>query len=200
MHGMPQPGMGGQMMPAGVSPVMMQQASPQQAQQMQGVMGPQQMQQATPQQQQQQQQQQAEKIDNISKVKSLFGPLRESLSLTFKHGAISLQQNNLADTLKRDTTNPARFDKHLEDFYSYCDQIELHLKTAIQCVQQLSSAQHYLPGAVNAMRVDPCMPPENPNGPMSYPQYLTTVRGHVQSAKDIHDTLISAAQNISPSD
>ncbi|XP_034480011.1 mediator of RNA polymerase II transcription subunit 29 [Drosophila innubila] len=152
--------------------------------------------------QQQQQQQQAEKLDNISRVKSLLGPLRESMFLTIRSSAFTLQQNNLADNLKRDTGGHGhvpRFDKHLEDFYACCDQMELHLKTAIQCMQQLTSSQHYLPGAVTAMRMENFMQ-DNPAGPIPYPTYLNTVRVHVQSAKDIHDTLISAAQNISQAD
>ncbi|EDW77520.1 uncharacterized protein Dwil_GK24513 [Drosophila willistoni] len=152
--------------------------------------------------QQQQQQQQAEKLDNISKVKSLLAPLRESMFLTIRSSAFTLQQNNLADNLKRDTTahghhNP-RFDKHLEDFYACCDQIELHLKTAMQCMQQQNSSNHYLPGMVTPMRMESFI--TDNAGPIPYPTYLNTVRVHVQSAKDIHDTLISAAQNISQAD
>lgn len=116
-------------------------------------------------------------------------------------------------------TTPPRFDKHLEEFYSICDQIELHLvgqtphrlynflcpktnfyfqKTSIQCMQQSSSAQRYLPTHVASTRVEPLAPTEN--GPISYPQYLQTVRTQIAYAKDIHDTLICAAQNISPSE
>lgn len=193
MHGMPQPGMGPGMPVVGVSPGMMQQSSPQQPPQMQNVMPPQPI--------PQQQQQQAEKMDNISKIKSFVGPLRESFCATFKSAALVLQQNNLSDDLKKINNNPtARFDKHLEELYSICDQIELHLKTSIQCVQQLSSSQHYLPGHVASIRMEPFLQSENQNTPMSYPQYLSTVRSHIVSSKEIHDTLISAAQNISQSD
>ncbi|XP_016929475.1 mediator of RNA polymerase II transcription subunit 29 [Drosophila suzukii] len=147
-----------------------------------------------------QQQQQAEKLDNISRVKSLLGPLRESMFLTIRSSAFTLQQNNLADNLKRDTGahHVPRFDKHLEDFYACCDQIEIHLKTAMQCLQQQNSSNHYLPGPVTPMRMETFMPDNA--GPIPYPTYLNTVRVHVQSAKDIHDTLISAAQNISQAD
>lgn len=72
MHAIQNPGM-----PAMGIPTMMQQSSPQQ-QQMQMGPQPQNPAMAHP---QQQQQQQAEKIDNISKVKSLIVPLRESLSV-----------------------------------------------------------------------------------------------------------------------
>lgn len=211
MHAMPQQQMGGvgaitgpvgpqnSMMQPGVSPLM--QSSPQQPPVNQQMVPQQQMpgqMQQNP-QAQQQQQQQCEKIDNISKVKSLFMPMRESLLLTFRGAAFTLQQNNMADNLKRDTGINTRFDKHLEEFYAYCDQIELHLKTAMQCMQQLSSAQHYLPGAVTALRTEPYMQ-DNPAGPMPYPTFLNTVRVHIQSTKDLRDTLISASQNISQAD
>lgn len=42
-------------------------------------------------------QQSQEKLDNISKVKSLMLPLRESLMLTLKTAAQTLHQNNLID-------------------------------------------------------------------------------------------------------
>lgn len=222
MHAMPQQQMGGvgnipaavgppnPMMQQGVSPLM--QSSPQQPPVSQQQMVPQQQQQMAgqmPQNPQGQQQQQAQQhpqiekfsaVDNIAKVKSLVMPMRESLLLTFRGAAFTLQQNNMADNLKRDTVmNSARFDKHLEEFYAHCDQIELHLKTAMQCMQQLSSAQKYLPGAVTASRTEPYMQ-DNPAGPMPYPTFLNTVRVHIQSTKELRDTLISASQNISQAD
>ncbi|KAF6207691.1 hypothetical protein GE061_016139 [Apolygus lucorum] len=70
-----------------------------------------------------------EKLDNISKVKSLIGPLTTSLSTTLKTAAHNLHQNALVDigTSKNIDILPPRFDKSLEEFYSICDQIELHL-------------------------------------------------------------------------
>lgn len=35
---------------------------------------------------------------------------------------------------------------------------------------------------------------------LTYPQYLNTVRLQISYAKDIHDTLVAAAQNISPTE
>lgn len=172
--------------------------------------------------------QQTEKLDNISKVKSLASPLRESLAVsklnknlllsifyeiiirfvsyvwtqaTLKTAAQLLQHNNLTDngaTKGIEGTTQPRFDKHLEEFYSICDQIELHLKTSIQCVEQNSASQRYLPVHVATTRVEPL--PLIENGPISYPQYLSTVRTQISYAKDIHDTLICAAQNISPTE
>lgn len=65
-------------------------------------------------------------------------------------------------------------------------------------MQQSAAAQRYLPVPVMPTRVEP-MPPTD-TGPISYPQYLSTVRTQIGYTKDLHDTLIHAAQNISPSE
>ncbi|PSN42758.1 Mediator of RNA polymerase II transcription subunit 29 [Blattella germanica] len=133
----------------GVMPQVQQQpgpGTPQQAQQMQQPM---------PQQQQ-------EKLDNISKVKSLITPLRESLAVTLKNAAATLQQNNL--------------------------------KTSIECLSQGAASQRYLPLQVALTRTDP-MPGQEI---LTYPQYLATVRAQVGFAKEVHDMLVGAAQNVSP--
>ncbi|XP_077292001.1 mediator complex subunit intersex [Arctopsyche grandis] len=171
--------------PVGV-PVMMQQPSPQQLQQ---PMPPQPT-------------QPLEKLDNISKVKSLVGPLRDSLTATLKSAAQVLHQNYLVDNGSQkgvDNLVP-RFDKNMEEFYSICDQIELHLKTSIACLQQAGWASQNLPLAVLTSRSEVILPPEPPPSALSYPQFLTVARMQVTYAKEIHDTLIAAVQNISPTE
>lgn len=122
--------------------------------------------------------------------------------MTLKTAAQLLQYNNQMDNgpikgIDNSNQTPPRFDKHLEEFYSICDQVELHLKTTILCLQQNSTSQRYLPSTVMATRAEPI--PDNENA-LSYPQYLSTIRQQIVYAKDIHDTLICAAQNIAPSD
>ncbi|KAG5887428.1 hypothetical protein JTB14_024627 [Gonioctena quinquepunctata] len=99
------------------------------------------------QQQIQQQQAQQQPLDNISKIKSLIGPLRESLSNTIKTAAQTLNQNSQVDAgiQKGVDVQIPRFDKNLEEFYSICDQIELHLKTSLKCLSQQESSNRYLP-------------------------------------------------------
>ncbi|RZF48158.1 hypothetical protein LSTR_LSTR009847 [Laodelphax striatellus] len=152
-------------------------------------------QQNMPGQPQMQQQPAQEKLDNISKVKSLVGQLRETLILTLKTAANTLVQNNLVDVgnMKQCMVAP-RFDKVLEEFYSICDQMELHLKTAAECLNQGSSSQRYLPLMVNQTRLEPL--PGQDGNQLTYPQYLATVRAQVMYAKEIHDMLLAAAQNI----
>lgn len=95
--------------------------------------------------------------------------------------------------LPRKTLDQApRFDKLLEDFYSISDQIELHLKTALQCYEQCKSSQHYLGLQVNTTRLDPI-----PEGQvLSYPQYLNTVKSQISYAREIQDMLLFASQNL----
>ncbi|CAG9112887.1 hypothetical protein JYU34_005243 [Plutella xylostella] len=160
---------------------------------------PQQMQQQQMQQQPMPQQPQQDKMDNISKVKTLMGSLRESIPMTLKSAAQVLHQNYNVDSVsQKGIENPVpRFDKNLEEFFSLCDQMELHLRTAITCIQQAQSAAHYLPLTVIPSRLD-AAPTTQETNPLSYPQYLATVRAQVSYAKAIHDILESAAQNISP--
>lgn len=91
-----------------------------------------------------------------------------------------------------DISNVPRFDKHLEEFYSICDQIELHLTTAKKCIQQANASQVYLPVPIVPIRNE-TLAQENA---LTYAQYLELVKTQITYAKEIHDTLVMAAQNI----
>lgn len=141
-------------------------------------------------------QQSQEKFDNISKVKSLIGPLRDSLALALKSAAQTLHQNSLIDTSKGIDPPDQRCNKNMEEFYSLCDQIELHLRTSIECLGQNSSSVRYMPV--------PVMPVRNENigvqEALTYPQYLTTVRTQVQYIRDIYNAVYNASRAISTSE
>lgn len=112
--------------------------------------------------------------------------------MALKLAAQLLQHNSLTDNgtskgIESSSQQPPRFDKHLEEFYSICDQIELHLRTSLQCMQQASAAQRYLPVNVAVSRIEPF--PLMENGPVSYLQYLATARTQISYAKIIHDSL-----------
>ena len=92
---------------------------------------------------------------------------------------------------RKQQESSARFDKHLEDFYSICDQIELHLLTSKKCIQQANASQTYLPVPVVPRNEN--MAQENV---LTYTQYLDLVKTQITYAKEIHDTLLMAAQNI----
>lgn len=176
-----------------------QQAAQQaQSQQQPGQPGSQQQQPGTPgsqaqQLQQQQQQQTQEKLDNISKVKSLIGPLKEHLAVALKSAAHLLLYNTTVDNgSSKGLDMVPRLGVSLEAFYSTCDQIELHLKTAIECLTQGASSQRYLPLNVLPTRTEP-LPGQDG---LLYPQYLATVRAQVQFAKQVHDILMVAVQSL----
>nr|CAH7761249.1 unnamed protein product [Callosobruchus chinensis] len=90
-----------------------------------------------------------------------------------------------------------RFDKNLEEFYSICDQIELNLKTSIKCLSQQESSNRYLNLPVAPTKTESIGLNDNT---LTYPQFLATAGAQVAYTKEIHDTLVAAAQNISPSD
>ncbi|EFN88713.1 Mediator of RNA polymerase II transcription subunit 29 [Harpegnathos saltator] len=82
----------------------------------------------------------------------------------------------------------------MEEFYSICDQIELHLKTSVECLSQNTSSVRYLPLPVIPTRTDSVSAPEGPT--LTYPQFLMTVRAQVAYAREIHDALVSNAHAI----
>ena len=126
-------------------------------------------------------------------VKSLVGPLRDALAVTLKSAAQTLHQNNLIDTSKGIDTPDHRFNKNMEEFYSICDQIELHLRTAIECISQQSSSIRYMPLTVLPSRMENLGNQDS----LTYPQFLSTVRSQVQYAHEIHSYLINASRAIS---
>lgn len=138
----------------------------------------------------------SDKIDNVTKIKMLLGPLRESLCVTFKSAAQTLHQNNLIDTSKATDSPDHRFNKNMEEFQSVCDQIELYLKTAIDCLSQNSSAHRYLPVNIGPARVE-AIPGSQET--INYTQYLLTVKSQLQYAQEIHNALLNASQVISTS-
>lgn len=65
--------------------------------------------------------------------------------------------------------------------------------TAKKCIQQASNAQVYLPVPVVPQKNE-SIPQENAT--LSYGQFLELVNTQITYAKDVHDTLVMAAQNI----
>ncbi|XP_065346822.1 mediator of RNA polymerase II transcription subunit 29 [Cloeon dipterum] len=162
------------------------------------------LQQAQLQAQMQQQQQQQEKMENpsnIAKVKSLVGPLKESLLNTLKTGAQSLHQNSIVDmgTIKGNESGSLKFDKNVEEFFSYCDQIELNLKTAIECASQGTSSHKYLPLQVSLSRTEAGMVTPQQDS-ISYSQFLNTAKLQVGYARELHDAFQAAIQALNSSE
>jgi len=136
-----------------------------------------------------QQMQEQPKLDNISKAKALVPQLKDSLMDVFKVAAVTISGNNMIDSgSKAVEIDPGRFDRTLEKFFSICDQMEVHLKTSIECLNQGISSQRYLPTPVMPTKME---------GSLSYPQYIGVVKGQIAFAKEVHDTLAEAAQKLS---
>lgn len=70
-------------------------------------------------------------------------------------------------------------------------------KTSIKCLSQAESSNRYLNLPVAPTRSENIGIADNT---LTYPQYLATVGTQVAYTKEIYDTLVAAAQNISPSD
>ena len=106
------------------------------------------------------------------------------------------QKKDLAGNLnirKGTDANIPRFDKQLEEFYSICDQIEVHLQSLINCSTQASSSHKYVPNPVTQIRQDAVMNQET----LNYQNYVTLVRNQVAYLKDVSDMLADVANNVS---
>lgn len=68
-------------------------------------------------------------------------------------------------------------------------------KTSIECLNQGASSQRYLNMTVTPQRSEP-VPGQQEMNTLTYPQYLATVRTQVSFAKELHDMLLAAAQNV----
>ncbi|XP_035207936.1 mediator of RNA polymerase II transcription subunit 29-like, partial [Stegodyphus dumicola] len=90
---------------------------------------------------------------------------------------------------------PPRFDKTLEDFFSICNQIELHLKAIQECILQQKDSVQYLPLHVTLGKQDPSSGPSQ-DGNLSYTQYLSTIKGQVNFAKAVQEMLADGARKI----
>ena len=66
-------------------------------------------------------------------------------------------------------------------------------------MNQNTSSQRYLSLIVAPTRTE-AMPNPQEVGSLTYPQYLATVRAQVSYAKEVHDMLLVAAQNITTSE
>jgi len=145
-------------------------------------------------------QQTEQKYDLIQRVRQLVYTLKESLANVMKVSAHNIQHNSLIDSgLKTSEESEIRFDKALEDFFSICNQIELHLKTILECAIQARDSHLYLPFTINksdSIETNPNMPTDS----LSYNQYLMTIKGQVNFAKTIHDMLVEGSKRITQTD
>lgn len=104
-----------------------------------------------------------------------------------------------------------RFDKPLEEFFSICNQIELHLKTIYESVIQQRDGQKYVPFSVNLKNdasgvespadnslsykyVSPFQ--TNYSHAISLSQYLNTVKSQINFCKQVQEILSEGVKKI----
>ncbi len=166
-----------------------QQVQQQQQQQQQLV----QQQQQAQQQQQQQQRPQAQEDKLVAKAKEEVTKLKEKWSETLRAAALKVQLESDCQAVTGGSAEAAKFESHLEDFYAICDQIELNIRTAIDCLNQTASSTRYMPIPPNPRHLDAS---SNQQEFLSYPQYIATSKNQVQFANDVRQLLSQAARDV----
>uniref|UniRef100_A0A3P8QEM6 Mediator of RNA polymerase II transcription subunit 29 n=1 Tax=Astatotilapia calliptera TaxID=8154 RepID=A0A3P8QEM6_ASTCA len=155
------------------------------------------MSQAGLQQQSQQQQQlsQQQDFDPVQRFKMLIPQLKESLQNVMRIASLNLAYNTTIDNgIKTSDTSVTlqRFDKSLEEFYALCDQLELCLRLAYECLSQSIDSAKHSPNLVPTATKPDTVQTES----MSYAQYLGMIKSQISCAKDIHNALLECSKKI----
>ncbi|OTF71654.1 mediator of RNA polymerase II transcription subunit 29-like protein, partial [Euroglyphus maynei] len=92
---------------------------------------------------------------------------------------------------------PPKLEKSLEDILALCNQIELCLRTILECTIQSRDSKTYLPFQVsNEYSLEqPTMLPDN-SQPKSYASYLNVIKKQVTYAKSIYEILSENVKQI----
>uniref|UniRef100_UPI00398EA12B mediator of RNA polymerase II transcription subunit 29 n=1 Tax=Pristiophorus japonicus TaxID=55135 RepID=UPI00398EA12B len=141
----------------------------------------------------QQQQQAQQQDDPVAKFKLLIPQLKDSLQLLMRIAAQNLSQNTTIDNgQKSNDTALQRFDKSLEEFYALCDQVELCLRLAFECLSQSIDSAKHSPNLVPTATKPDTVQTES----LSYTQYLSMIKSQISCAKDIHNALLECSKRI----
>ncbi|XP_018432397.1 PREDICTED: mediator of RNA polymerase II transcription subunit 29 [Nanorana parkeri] len=149
----------------------------------------------TAQQQQQQMgmQQQQQDFDPVQRYRMLIPQLKESLQNLMKIAALNLAQNTNIDNGQKIADVPVmRFDKSLEEFYALCDQLELCLRLAYECLSQSYDSAKHSPTLVPTATKPDAVQTES----LPYTQYLSMIKSQIACAKDIHNALLECSKKI----
>ncbi|XP_072126211.1 mediator of RNA polymerase II transcription subunit 29 [Mobula birostris] len=142
---------------------------------------------------QQQQQQAQQQDDPVAKFKLLIPQLKDSLQNLMRIAAQNLSQNTTIDNgQKSSDTALQRFDKSLEEFYALCDQVELCLRLAFECLSQSIDSAKHSPNLVPTATKPDTVQTES----LSYTQYLSMIKSQISCAKDIHNALLECSKRI----
>uniref|UniRef100_A0A8C3UEQ7 Mediator of RNA polymerase II transcription subunit 29 n=2 Tax=Catharus ustulatus TaxID=91951 RepID=A0A8C3UEQ7_CATUS len=137
---------------------------------------------------------QAQDFDPVQRFRLLLPQLKESLQTLMKVAAQNLVQNSNIDNGQKSADGVLqRFDKSLEEFYALCDQLELCLRLAHECLSQSFDSAKHAPALVPAA-------PKGEGGPgaetLPYTQYLPLIKAQIAGAKDIHNALLEGTNKI----
>uniref|UniRef100_A4QNM8 Mediator of RNA polymerase II transcription subunit 29 n=1 Tax=Xenopus tropicalis TaxID=8364 RepID=A4QNM8_XENTR len=146
--------------------------------------------------QQQQQlglQQQQQDFDPVQRYRMLIPQLKESLQNLMKIAAQNLVQNTNIDNGQKNADGLVqRFDKSLEEFYAICDQLELCLRLAYECLSQSYDSAKHSPTLVPTATKPDAVQTES----LPYTQYLSMIKSQISCAKDIHNALLECSKKI----
>ncbi|XP_038623295.1 mediator of RNA polymerase II transcription subunit 29 isoform X1 [Tachyglossus aculeatus] len=148
------------------------------------------------------QQQQQQDFDPVQRYKLLIPQLKESLQNLMKVAAQNLVQNTNIDNGQMSSASPCgrkssdgalqRFDKSLEEFYALCDQLELCLRLAYECLSQSYDSTKHSPTLVPTATKPDAVQAES----LPYTQYLSMIKAQISCAKDIHNALLDCSNKI----
>lgn len=131
---------------------------------------------------------------DVSRLHSSLQSLKEMLRNLIAKSADLIDRNSQIDNAARcDNMQPIpKFETLLEEFLSSCNMIELNLRTMQECLMLSKSSLQNLPITVSNLKCDNQegrVEQVDANGPVSYHQYLTTIRYQVETAKSIKSIL-----------
>ncbi|KAL7848557.1 hypothetical protein SRHO_G00201800 [Serrasalmus rhombeus] len=140
-----------------------------------------------------QQQQQQQDFDPVHRFKMLIPQLKESLQSVMSVASQNFAHNTSIDNgVKSNDGTVQRFDKSLEEFYALCDQLELCLRLAHECLSQSIDSAKHSPNLVPTATKPDTVQTES----LSYSQYLSMIKSQISCAKDIHNALLECSKKI----
>ncbi|XP_039217893.1 mediator of RNA polymerase II transcription subunit 29 [Crotalus tigris] len=136
---------------------------------------------------------QAQDFDPVQRFRLLLPQLKESLQNLMKVAAQNFLQNTNIDSGQKISEVPVqRVDKNLEEFYALCDQLELCLRLAYECLSQSFDSTKHSPTLVPTATKPDAVQAES----LPYTQYLSMIKSQISCAKDIHNALLECSNKI----
>nr|XP_027197233.1 mediator of RNA polymerase II transcription subunit 29-like [Dermatophagoides pteronyssinus] len=134
---------------------------------------------------------------DLNRLKNLISMLRETLRNFFIISGMNLDYSTQMDNFNKNLEQPPKLEKSLEDILALCNQIELCLRTILECTIQSRDSKTYLPFQVsNEYNLEqPGMLQDNTQ-PKSYASYLNVIKKQVTYAKSIYEILSESVKQI----